>query len=281
MFPHCQNLVIDIGERGVLMSGILPDLELVHHGQCFPLYYYDEPAEAGEGSLFSSPEFTRRDAITDEALTVFREAYDDPSITKEDIFFYVYGILHSPEYRKRFANNLKKELPRIPLAADFHAFEEAGRKLGELHVNYEQVEPWPDLVEVGDSSNPGRTEKMAWGKVRNRETNKLEKDFTRLTVAEHLTVEGIPERAQDYVVNGKSALAWLVDRYQVKTDKKSGIVNDPNLYAPDNPRYIVDLVESVVTVSVRTLDIVEALPPLNELPHPASWPVAWNMDSVK
>ena len=281
MFPHCQNLIIDVGERGVLMSGILPDLELVHHGQCFPLYYYDEPAEAGEGSLFSSTELTCRDAITDEALAVFQEAYDDPSITKEDIFFYVYGILHSKEYRKRFANNLKKELPRIPLAADFRAFRDAGTQLAELHVNYEQVEPWPDLVEVGDSSNPGRTEKMAWGKVRNRETNKLEKDFTHLTVAENLTIEGIPERAQDYVVNGKSALAWLVDRYQVKTDKKSGIVNDPNLYAPDNPRYIVDLVESVVTVSMRTLDIVEALPPLNELPHPASWPVAWNMDSVK
>lgn len=243
--------------------------------QCFPLYWYDEPS--GDGLLGRS-EPVRHDAITDESLTVFHEAYGDASITKEDIFFYVYGLLHSPEYRRRFANNLKKELPRIPLAKDFRAFEEAGRKLGELHVNYESVEPWP-VEEVGCSENPGRTEKMAWGKVRDKETGKLVKDFTVLKVSDSLTLRGIPERAQEYVVNGKSALGWLVDRYKVTTDKKSGIVNDPNLYAPDNPRYIVDLVESVITVSLETLDIVDSLPPLNELPHPANWPAAWSMDA--
>lgn len=274
MFPHCRNLVIDVGERGTFMSGVLPDLELVHHGQCFPLYWYDEPTTDG---LLGDAEPVRHDAITDEALAVFHEAYGDSSIIKEDVFFYVYGVLHSREYRTRFANNLKKELPRIPLAADFRAFEEAGRKLGELHVNYESVEPWP-VEEVGSSENPGRTEKMAWGKVRDKETGKLVKDFTVVKVSDSLTLRGIPERAQEYVVNGKSALGWLVDRYKVTTDKKSGIVNDPNLYAPDNPRYIVDLVESVITVSLETLDIVDSLPPLNELPHPANWPTAWSMD---
>ena len=282
MSPHClTNLEICMTgpasgrEFSCLISAQVPDLHMQSTSQCFPLYWYDEPS--GDGLLGRS-EPVRHDAITDESLTVFHEAYGDASITKEDIFFYVYGLLHSPEYRRRFANNLKKELPRIPLAKDFRAFEEAGRKLGELHVNYESVEPWP-VEEVGSSENPGRTEKMAWGKVRDKETGKLVKDFTVLKVSDSLTLRGIPERAQEYVVNGKSALGWLVDRYKVTTDKKSGIVNDPNLYAPDNPRYIVDLVESVITVSLETLDIVDSLPPLNELPHPANWPAAWSMDA--
>lgn len=282
MSPHClTNLEICMTgpasgrEFSCLISDQVPDLHMQSTSQCFPLYWYDEPS--GDG-LLGDAEPVRHDAITDEALAVFQEAYDDTSITKEDIFFYVYGLLHSPEYRRRFANNLKKELPRIPLAKDFRVFEQAGRKLGELHVNYESVEPWP-VEEVGSSENPGRTEKMAWGKVRDKKTGKLVKDFTVLKVSDSLTLRGIPERAQEYVVNGKSALAWLVDRYQMKVDKKSGIVNDPNLYAPDNPRYIVDLVESVITVSLETLDIVDSLPTLNELPHPANWPAAWSMDA--
>lgn len=282
MFPHCPtNLEICMTgpasgrEFSCLMTDCIPDLHMQSTSQCFPLYWYDEPL--GDG-LLGSAEPVRHDAITDEALAVFHEAYGDPSITKEDVFFYVYGVLHSPEYCRRFANNLKKELPRIPLAADFRAFERAGRRLGDLHVNYEGVERYA-VEEDGDSANPGRTEKMAWGRVRDKETGKLVNDYTVLKVAENLTLRGIPERAQDYVVNGKSALGWLVDRYRVKEDKKSGIVNDPNLYAPDDPRYIVDLVESVITVSHETLDIVDSLPPLNELPHPANWPAAWSMDA--
>lgn len=282
MFPHCPtNLEICMTgpasgrEFSCLMTDCVPDLHMQSTSQCFPLYWYDEPS--GDG-LLGGAEPVRHDAITDESLAVFHEAYGDPSITKEDVFFYVYGVLHSPEYRSRFANNLKKELPRIPLTADFRAFERVGRRLGDLHVNYEGVERYA-VEEVGDPANPGRTEKMAWGRVRDKETGKLVNDYTVLKVAENLTLRGIPERAQDYMVNGKSALGWLVDRYRVKVDKKSGIVNDPNLYAPDNPRYIVDLVESVITVSLETLDIVDSLPSLNELPHPANWPMAWNMDA--
>lgn len=284
LFPRGNEINYEIALSGInapytfsaVMYGVLPSLTpYAGNGQCFPLYWYDEPS--GDG-LLGDAEPVRHDAITDEALAVFHEAYGDPSITKEDVFFYVYGVLHSPEYCRRFANNLKKELPRIPLAADFRAFERAGRRLGDLHVNYEGVERYA-VEEVGDSANPGRTEKMAWGRVRDKETGKLVNDYTVLKVAENLTLRGIPERAQDYVVNGKSALGWLVDRYRVKVDKKSGIVNDPNLYAPDDPRYIVDLVESVITVSLETLDIVDSLPSLNELPHPANWPMAWNMDA--
>ena len=278
--PGARNLEICMtgpGNNGFscFMADMVPCLDIVQKSQCFPLYWYDEPSSDG---LLGGDEPVRHDAITGEALAVFHEAYGDSSITKEDVFFYVYGVLHSREYRTRFANNLKKELPRIPLAADFRAFERAGRRLGDLHVNYEGVERYA-VEEAGDSAKPGRTEKMAWGKVRDKETGKLVKDYTVLKVAENLTLRGIPERAQEYEVNGKSALAWLVDRYQVKVDKKSGIVNDPNLYASDNPRYIVDLVESVITVSLETLDIVDSLPPLNELPHPANWPAAWSMDA--
>lgn len=283
VFTNQQNTNLEICMTGpasgrdfsCLMTDCVPDLHMQSTSQCFPLYWYDE--SSGDG-LLGGDEPVRHDAITDEALAVFHEAYGDSSITKEDVFFYVYGVLHSREYRTRFANNLKKELPRIPLAADFRAFERAGRKLGDLHVNYEGVERYA-VEEVGDPANPGRTEKMAWGRVRDKETGKLVNDYTVLKVAENLTLRGIPELAQDYVVNGKSALGWLVDRYRVKVDKKSGIVNDPNLYAPDNPRYIVDLVESVITVSLETLGIVDSLPPLNELPHPANWPAAWSMDA--
>lgn len=299
--PCLDNKVINVGERGVIMSEVLPDLELNHHGQCFPLYWYEQvevdvPTDDAQGELFDDPnapkteqtildlgdkamqkqtQYVRHDGITDIGLQVFREVYPGLRISKEDIFYYVYGVLHSPEYRARFENNLSKELPRIPLAKDFKAFMKAGRELAQLHLDYEHVEPYP-VAEVGDSANPGRTEKMRYpNKIKDPESGKKIKDPTVLQVAERLTFQEIPMRTYQYVVNGKSALDWIIDRYQVRVDKKTGIVNDPNLYS-DDPRYIVDLVRKVITVSLRTLDIVEALPPLNELPKPDNWPVEWN-----
>lgn len=219
--------------------------------QCFPLYWYEEvtsevtyedsgtlddtlfDAETSQGvlELSSSAKTTggkrwvRHDAITDTGLDVFRAAYPGLSISKESIFYYVYGILHSNDYRKRFASNLAKQLPRIPLARDFETFEKAGRKLARLHLNYEKVQPWP-VREDGDSEHPGRTLKMSYPrKAVNPETGKKEDNLTVLKVAENLTIEGIPPRAYDYVVNGKTAIGWLVDRYRVATDAKSGIVN--------------------------------------------------------
>ncbi len=219
--------------------------------------------------------WVRHDAITDAGLKVFREAYKSPSITKEDIFYYVYGILHSKEYRTRFANNLQKELPRIPLARNFKAFEQAGRKLAKLHVDYEKLKPW-EVTEVGDSASPGRTVKLTYPrKIKDPETGKKVPDLTVLQVAENLIIENIPPRAYEYVVNGKTAIGWLIDRYKVTKDEKSGIVNDPNEYS-DDPRYIVDLVEKVIRVSVETIDIVNGLPKLDEIGRTASWPEAWN-----
>lgn len=304
LFPYegAENLEICMvgpaagREWTCLITDCVPDLHMQSTSQCFPLYWYEEaapepsggleelaPAQAtlfgteqptlGEAIADESARWVRHDAVTDAALSVFREAYPDEEVTKREIFFYVYGMLHSPEYRERFANNLRKELPRIPLARDFGAFCRAGHRLATLHLGYEGVPAWDDLVEDGDPRNPGRTEKMTWGRAKD-ENGKAVKDYTVLHVAERMTIRNIPERCQEYVVNGKSALGWLVDRYQVKTDPKSGIVNDPNDYSR-KPRYIVDLVESVVRVSMETLDVVESLPPLDELPQTANWPIEW------
>ena len=234
--------------------------------------------------------YVRHDAITDETLAVFRAAYPQvfqgrsqkdggSELTKEDIFYYVYGILHSPEYRQRFAANLAKELPRIPLARDFAAFSHAGRKLADLHLGYETIEPWAEITEDGNSANPGRTEKIRFGKCKKTEENPKGVDRTVLHVAQRLTLKNIPEAAYSYVVNGRSAIEWLIDRYQVRTDKASGIVNDPNDYS-DDPRYIVDLVKRVVTVSIKTMETVANLPALNERPQPENWPDAWKIPTT-
>lgn len=290
-----SNIVIDTGERGTFISKMLPDLEPNHHGQCFPLYWYEKDEGSRSMQILSvtgekvirddwGNRYVRHDAITDEALHVFRDAYPNAfvrraktnggmGIQKEDVFWYVYGILHCPEYRSRFASNLQKELPRIPLVKDFEGFCTAGRDLGKLHLNYETVEPWPNLEVKGvlPGMDPGRVEKLRWAKKRNVETGKQEKDFTKLIYNKQVTVEGIPENAQDYVVNGRSPLDWMIDRHQVKTDKNTGIVNDPNEYLND-PRYILDLVGRLVIVSVRTNEIMAQLPSLEEVDRPASWP---------
>ena len=292
IFPiEMSNLAICLtggASPSCLMTDILPDHHFVGDSQCFPLYWYEESESLG-GLFGEEPQggLTRHDAITDQALGVFRKAYPrafagrykkdgGEELSKEDIFFYVYGILHSSEYRERFAANLKKELPRIPLAEDFRAFSEAGRKLAGLHLNYESVEPWGGIVEDGDSADPGRTEKMTFGKCKKDEEHPDGKDMTVLHVAQNLTLRNIPLEAYDYVVNGRSAIGWLMDRYQVRCDKASGIVNDPNDYS-DDPRYIVDLVESVVTVSIETMNVVRSLPPLHERPQPADWPMEWKV----
>ena len=303
--PHecAPNVVISVvfGNRifSALATNVMPDIQLSFNGQNFPLYWYEKDNDtirrlpSAEGGKVVRDawgnRFVRHDAITDKALTVFRDAYPTayvsrpkskggPGIRKEDVFWYVYGILHSPEYRRRFATNLQKELPRIPLDERFERFCEAGRALGELHLRYETVEPWPNLKISGmaPGEDPGKVEKLRWGKRKNLETGKAEKDFTTLVYNKRVTISNIPERAQSYVVNGRSPLDWMIDRYQVKTDKATGIVNDPNEYS-DDPHYILDLACRLVTVAVKTNEIVGNLPPLKEIAKPASWPATWEV----
>ena len=168
-------------------------------------------------------------------------------MTADEVFAYVYGVLHSPEYRERYAADLARLLPRIPGPADrvtFDAFAVAGQQLLDLHIGYEDVKPYP-LDEQGAARDPDRS---------------------RLVVNDWITLAGIPDEAYDYVVGPRSALAWLIDRYQVKTDKASGIVNDVNDWGHERgePRYILDLVKRIVTISVETVRIVRGLPELRE-----------------
>ena len=180
------------------------------------------------------------------------------NVTKEDIFYYVYGFLHSKEYRETFANDLMKMLPRLPLVetvTDFWAFSKAGRKLAELHLNYETVAPHPDVNVSGDDGKSYTVEKMRFPK-------KDQKDS--IIYNSKITVSNIPAQAYEYVVNGKSAIEWIMERYQVTTHKESGITNNPNDWAAEvgNPRYILDLLLSIINVSVQTVQIVSELPKL-------------------
>ena len=272
-------ICLSFGEKhSCLMTDVIPDFHFVGDTKCFPLYWYEKPEKGGR--------MIRHEAITDETLILFRKVYPGGfgkraqkdggiEIQKEDIFYYIYGILHSEEYRRRYSANLKKELPRIPMAKHFKDFYNVGKALAQLHLHYEEAEPYP-LIVVGDAENPGRVEKMRWGKKRNPATGKMEADKSMLVYNNNLTFKGIPEIAHRYVVNGRSPLEWMIDRYQVKTDKASGIVNDPNLYSED-PLYIVNLIRRLVTVSVETMKIVDAMSAINEMDCYVDFPEAWKV----
>ena len=220
----------------------------------------------------SETQYQRRDAITDEGLQHFLDAYPGEQICKEDIFYYVYGLLHSQEYRDRYADNLSKELPRIPRVKTpegFWGFSKAGRELANWHLNYETIEPYKATVEEkGDKSDKVsfyRVEKMKHPKVKNEE-GKSVNDLTKVIYNSRITVSDIPVEAYDYVVNGKPAIEWVIERQCVKTDKDSGIVNDANDWANEtmnDPRYPLNLLLRVIRVSLETNRIVASLPALD------------------
>ncbi|MBM7846407.1 type ISP restriction/modification enzyme [Herpetosiphon giganteus] len=220
------------------MTNVIPCL---HYGgrqtQCFPYYVYDE-----DGS-------NQRENISDWALAHFRSQLGEQSISKWDIFYYVYGLLHAPQYRERYAANLRRELPRIPIVglADFQAFAKAGRELAELHINYESQPEYPlQWLENRDEPLNWRVESM-----------KLSKDRTSLRYNNFLSLAGIPAQAFEYKLGNRSALDWVIDQYRVSTDARSGISNDPNRH--DDPEYIVRLIGKIITVSLETVKIVAEL----------------------
>ena len=239
-----ENRVICVSGIGsnkpfhTLMSLLIPSLDILEKTQCFPFYTYDE-----DGT-------NRRENITDWALEQFRAYYQDESITKWDIFHYVYGILHHPDYQERYQANLKRELPRLPYVPAFWGFAKAGQRLGEIHIGYEDVDEHQlAFIENREVPVNWRVEKM-----------KLSKDKTQLVYNDFLTLDGIPPKAFDYRLGNRSALEWVINQYCVKTDKRSGIVNDPN--RADDPQYIVKLIGKVIAVSLETVGIVEGLPVL-------------------
>ncbi len=267
-----ENLVICVsclgGSKGlsVMMADGIADLHFIGDTQCFAFYTY-ESIDVEQGPLFddvAESVYRKKENITDSVLKEFQKEYSEKLICKEDIFYYVYGLLHSEEYRKKFASDLRKMLPRIPYvktAADFWAFSKAGRDLADLHLNYETVAPYPLKVEapVKLTDADYRVEKMKYGK------KGKDKDLTTLQYNDKITLTGIPLEAYDYVVNGKPALDWVVERQCVKIDKDSGIINDANDWAIEtmgNPRYPLDLFQRVITVSLETMRIVKALPKL-------------------
>ncbi|WP_396584049.1 DEAD/DEAH box helicase [Bartonella grahamii] len=266
----------------VLMTKSLPNLDAMEKGQCFPRYIYEDVVSLkdkndNQSHLFENTivEITitglqRRDALTDEGLAYFKAAYPSEVITKDNLFYYVYGILHSEDYRARYAHNLSKQLPRIPTVKkveDFWAFVTAGRKLGDLHMNYEEVEPYPVTYKQGDPRTWVISDEKSFYRVEAMKFAGKRGAIDKSTVIynAHITMQNIPLEAYEYVVNGRPALEWVMERQIVKTDKASGLVNDANCYAVEtvgNPAYPLELFQRVITVSLETMKIVRSLPKL-------------------
>lgn len=260
----------------IYMTDTFIDYNAIDAGaKCFPLYYYEEQDKQSP-TLFdyaeqNKSEYIRRDGVSDFILDRAKKIYGK-NVTKEDIFYYVYGILHSPEYRAAFANDLKKQLPRLPLVEnvkDFWAFSKGGRKLAELHVRYEEVPPAAGVLVHYNRVPQSEIEKGLSGKGMKSVNYRVEKmrfpakgQKDAIIYNSQITVTNIPAKAYEYVVNGKSAIEWVMERYQVTTHKESGIVNDPNDWAEEvgDPKYILNLLLSVINVSVQTVEIVESLP---------------------
>jgi predicted helicase len=297
IFPDgCENIILwttGIGASVPFSCWISAKICSIQQGpaavQHFPLYLYETIEEAGEGELFVTPKssapsnHTRRDAITDTGLAHFQQAYpakgEGESLNKEDLFYYIYGLLHSPDYRSRYADNLSKELPRIPAVkafADFRAFSQAGRDLAHWHLNYETVachpgvaveEVLPASQTATDADRRYRVTKMKYGKTKDA-NGKNVNDKSTVIYNEFITLKDIPLAAYDYVVNGKPALEWVMERQSVTTDDGkggSGIVNDANLWATEtmgNAKYPLELFQRVVTVSLETMKLVNGLPAL-------------------
>ncbi|MCH0557751.1 DEAD/DEAH box helicase [Streptomyces sp. MUM 16J] len=253
----------------VLMTDSIPDLHAVGTksvGPHFARYTYRElTTEGGFDFGAGSEAYEQLDNITEAALRCYRKTYNDASITKDDIFYHTYGVLHSPEYRDRFAADLKKSLPRIPKVRDFRGFAEAGRKLADLHINYEQAATYGGIVETvaGDASGTPPRELYRVAKMKIPRV-KGQQDRSTILYNHRVTLTNIPDEAYRYQLGGRSAIEWIINQYQVKVDKKSEITDDPNDWS-DDPRYIIDLLKRIVTVSLETMKIVDGLPPLDIL----------------
>lgn len=255
-----KNKVICVSNDSALMCDCIADLHFVGDVQAFPLYWYEEVKTDSSvqelPGLEKASGYIRHDAISDFILQEFRKVAG-PKVQKEDIFEYVYGALHNPDYRRKFAADLKKQLPRLPLPKNRKEFEKVakiGWKLANLHLHYDEIEPWA-LGEIAPGKIDYRVTKMTWAK----DGKGVRKDM--IVVNPTLTLAGIPKEAHEYTVNGRTPLEWLIERYQVTTNADSGIVNDPNRWGEEHghPEYIVELAKRLVRVSVETVELVKEL----------------------
>ena len=265
IFPHnsSENRMICVPGIGLkkpfsaLQTNRMTDLNFCEAGsRCFPRYYYPSH-ETNDIHTFQGigETFERIDNITDTALGAFCEHYHDDTITKDAIFDYIYGILHAPSYREEFANDLSKMLPRIPFAPDFHAFARAGKALTYLHLGYETCEHYPLTLIFAHDGEP-----EPWHfKLTEKAMRFVDDEKRTLRINDHVNLSGIPEDAHRYVVNGRTPLEWYINRYKIKRDKESGIVNDPNGWFAD-PRDLIAAIKRIVHVSVESTRIIESLP---------------------
>ncbi|NQY82481.1 MAG: damage-inducible protein, partial [Alphaproteobacteria bacterium] len=282
IFPNAvaKNRVIAVtgvgGRSGFacLMVDCLPNLHTLDTGQCFPLKLYESRSRVARnmGDMFAFDDpmdaYTIKDGITDGGLKHFHDAYGTTTISKEDIFYYIYGLLHLSAYRAKYADNLSKELPRIPCIKTAEAFwqlSKAGHALAELHLNYEQIEPYPVTFQNGDPTTGQIDDPVTFYRVIKMRFGK-DKDQSTIIYNDNITISDIPLAAYDYQVNGRSAIEWVMDRQLVKTDKASGIVNDANDYANDtmhNPAYPLELLQKVITLSLKTNEYIAQMPELD------------------
>jgi predicted helicase len=285
-FVICVTGVAASKPFSAIITDVIPNLDTLEKAQCFPLYYYEENKnevriKKGKNTetiiteifqVEQDEKLIRKDGISDFILEQAKKRYHGKNISKEDVFYYVYGFLHSKEYKETFANDFKKMLPRLPLVADvmdFWAFSKAGRALADLHLNYETIAPYKEAVvmfeplTIKDALKPANKEELEYlnYKVEKMRFPRKNQKETIIYNAQ-ITIDKIPAKAYEYVVNGKSAIEWIMERYAITTHKESGIKNDPNDWAAEHgkPRYILDLLLSVINVSVQTVDIVNALP---------------------
>ena len=241
-----------------LLVDHMPDLELVSKGQCFPRYRFPRLQQERPKLLGSESGLERIDNITDNALFKFRARYAKDSISKDDIFYYVYGILNSPVYKKRFSNDLSKELPRIPFVRNFEKFSlysGNGRQLAKLHIDYESCSEYPLSIQMNESNERDN----GGGFIGRKAMNFVNSDKTGLRINESVTLHGIPESAHRYQVNGRTPLEWFIDRYKISTDRESGITNDPNAWFTDLEDFLT-AIRRIVYVSVESTRIIEGLP---------------------
>lgn len=235
-------------EFSTLITNCITDYQMLFNNKSLPLYTFEE------NNLLAS---SRNVNINSETLELFKETLN-VKVTPEDVFYYIYGLMHSKEYRMNFSNDLKKTLPRVPIVRDFNSFKEAGINLAKLHLNYEDLELYPlnERIKSSDITEKYKVKKMKFGK---------NKDKSTIIYNEYVTLSEIPLEAYNYQVNGRSPLEWVIDQYQWKQDKNSGLINDPNLYSTDE-KYIVNLIKKLVTLSIETNKIIESLPSLNIIP---------------
>lgn len=266
-----SNLVICISGAPIkknfsaLLTNTIQDLNFMEHSICFPMYMYDkeEKHNNAQMTLFDNQDekdtvtYKKRFAISDAALIKFKGIYGD-RITKEDIFYYLYAVLHSKDYISAYEDNLAKEMVRIPTLEKFPKYVEIGRQLAELHLNYEAPANADALgLDIAITKEDYTVSKMRFKKVGK------DNDKGTMIFNDYITISNIPERAYEYVVNGRSAIEWIMESYRVKTDKNSGITDDPNTYSDE--KYIFNLLISIISVSLKTLDLIDSMPEYKEI----------------